>query len=228
MKSFLLKSTYVMLAIVAAVLMADFVVPAAEAATHLLTHADPGSVVMGLTSLAALKNIDDQTPNPAGGRRAFVVLAADLKDDVIDWPKKGNITASELTVAIPLKVGKSMAIITPADNTLDATFESQGDRFYQSFKHSIMFDIAGNGKAQLVEAEKYVNAGVIFIVEENDDTMKVYGTKLQPIVLKQKGQLGKKGGDKKGISFSGDNDSYTFAPPIYPSTLALPLTPVVA
>jgi hypothetical protein len=229
MKKILIKSGYVVLALLAVVFMAEIVVPAAEAATHLLTHAEPGQVILGTTvSLAGLKNIADQTPNPAGGRRAFVVLAADLKDDVVDWPKTSDITGATLTTPIPLKVGKTMAIVTPADNSLDGTFENQGDRFYQSFKHGVMFDIAGLQAVQLTEAAKFVNAGIILIIEENDDTMKVYGTKLQPIVLKQKGQLGKKGGDKKGMSFSGDNDSYQFSPPIYPGSLALPLPAVVS
>ncbi|GAB3911583.1 hypothetical protein GCM10028803_53400 [Larkinella knui] len=185
---------------------------------------DHSTLVMGaITSLAGLKNLADQLPNPPGGRRVFAVLAADLDDAVIDWPRIADITASECTVAIPVKAGKTLAVITPAENSLDATFENQGDRNYMAYKHAIMFDIAGLSQTQLTEAAKFMNAGCIFLVEEHDETVKIYGTKLNPITLKQKGQLGKKGGDKKGMSFSGDNDSFMFAPPIYKTTLALPL-----
>ncbi|MGV3560757.1 hypothetical protein [Larkinella arboricola] len=187
--------------------------------------ADSAQVVVAATvSLVGLKNLSDQVPNPPGGRRLFAVLVEDLADTVIDWPRLADITESEVTVAIPVKAGKILSVIKPAENSLDATFENQGDRNYMAYKHGISFDIAGLSQAQLTEAAKFMNAGCIFIVEEHDDTMKVYGTKLNPITLKQKGQLGKKGGDKKGMSFSGDNDSFMFAPPIYPESLALPLT----
>ncbi len=208
-------------------LLAGVLVAEAQPLLGPVSNLDALGVMVGaFTSLAGLKNIPEQTPNPAGGRRVYAILTADLADNVVDWPRVADITASEVTLAIPVKAGKVLAIIQPADNSLDAQYENQGDRYYQSFKHSLMFDIAALTKEQITAASRFVNAGAIFLVEEHDDTIKVYGTKLNPIILKQKGQLGKKGGDKNGMSFSGDNDSFMFAPPVYKSTLALPLASV--
>lgn len=229
MKKFLKSLGPILLALIAAVVMAEVVAPAAEAATSFLS--DPalaGKFVLGATtSLAALRNIPDQAPNPAGVRRIFALLVADLLDEVVDWPRIEDITAGEVTVAIPVKVGKTLAVITPADNSAEAMFENQGDRYYMSYKHGVAFDIAGNQPGQKAEAAKYVNAGCIFLVEQYDGQIDVHGTKLSPIVLKQKGQTGKKGGDKRGRTFSGDNDNYIFEPPVYKSTLALPLPAAV-
>ncbi|WP_080239062.1 hypothetical protein [Spirosoma rigui] len=229
MKPFLKNLGRIALILLAAVLMVEFVQPAAEAATSYLFNSPDlaGSVLLGVTSLTALKNIPDQAPNPAGVRRIFAILVADMDETVVDWPKLEDITAGAVTVAIPLKAGKTLATIVPADNSAEGMFENQGDRYYQSYKHGISFDIAGNRPEQKTEAAKFVNAGCIFLVEQYDGQIDVHGTKLSPIVLKQKGQTGKKGGDKRGRTFSGDNDNYIFEPPVYPSTLALPLPVVV-
>jgi hypothetical protein len=188
-----------------------------------------GDVMLGVfASFAGLRNISEQKANPAGIRRIGVVGVADLDTAKIDWPSSLGATPDftketmEITVACPLQVGKTVAVIEPADNSAGMDFENQGDRYYQSFKHSVMFDIAGLSKAQSIELAKYVNTGAIFFFEMMDGEIRVIGSKLSPIVLKQKGTSGKKGGDKRGYTLSGDNDNYLTEPPYYPTTLALP------
>lgn len=179
-------------------------------------------------SLANLRNIPEQTANPAGIRRIGIVGVADLLATEINWPETVgsvpdvDVTTMEVTRAIPLQVGKTIAVIEPADNSAFMDFEQQGDRFYQSYKHSAGFEIAGLTKAQSQEFRKYLNTGVILFMEYNDGDIRVVGSKLSPIVLKAKGATGKKGGDKRGYTVTGDNDNFVSEPPFYPATLALP------
>jgi hypothetical protein len=199
----------------------------------LVYHLVPGVEVAGMTmaafmSFANLRNIDEQLANPAGIRRIGVVGVKDLLATVIDWPTAVgpnpdvDTSTMEVTTPVPLQVGKTIAVIEPADNSAFLSFENQGDRYYQSYKHSIGFDIAGLTQAQAKEVRKYVNTGAIFFVEYNDGEIRVVGSKLSPIVLKSKGDTGKKGGDKRGYVFTGDNDNYVIEPPFYPENIALP------
>lgn len=179
-------------------------------------------------SFANLRNIPEQMANPAGIRRIGVVAVKDLLDTVIDWPTAVgptpdvDVATMEITTACPLAVGKTIAVITPADNSAFADFENQGDRYYQSYKHAMGFEIAGLTKEQSIEMHKHVNTGAIFFTESNDGDIRVFGSKLSPIVLKSKGASGKKGGDKRGYTLTGDSDNFVIEPPFYPSTLALP------
>lgn len=215
-----------MLAIAAAIFMHDVLMPAINTAVDLVSHNTSGvAVLASVVSLTGLRNISEQIPNPPGVRRLFAILVADLQHDVVDWPRYSDIDQADhtLTTPIPVQAGKTLSIITPADNSCELVTENQGDRYYMAFKQGLVFDIAGNEPGQVVEANKFLNAGAIFIIELPNDKMRVVGTKLNPIVLKVKGQTGKKGGDKNGMTFSGDNDSYMFQPPFYPATEALPL-----
>lgn len=224
-----------------------FVATLAIVAVHLLPEVqnllgmEPESLVGVLVaappvfaSFTNLKNIDEQLANPAGIRRIGVIAVKDLLETKIDWPTSLGATPDvdvltmEVTTAVPVAVGKTVAVITPADNSAFMNFENQGDRYYQSYKHGMGFDIAGLTKTQSMELRKFVNTGAIFFVETNDGDIRVVGTKLSPIVLKAKGDTGKKGGDKRGYVLTGDNDNMITEPPFYKSTLALPgMTAVV-
>lgn len=179
-------------------------------------------------SFTGLRNIDEQLANPAGIRRIGVIAVKDLLPTVIDWPKAVgsvpdvDLLTMEITTALPVQAGKTVAVITPADNSAFYNFENQGDRYYGSYKYGIGFDIAGLTKAQSIELRKFLNTGAIFFVESHDGDMRVVGSKLSPIVLKSKGDSGKKGGDKRGYALTGDNDSFVIEPPFYPDSLALP------
>jgi hypothetical protein len=179
-------------------------------------------------SFANLRNITEQVANPAGIRRIGIIAVRDLLDEVIDWPTAVgedpdiDQETMEVTTAVPLKVGKTIAVITPADNSAFADFENQGDRYYQSYKHAMGLELAGQTQVQSIEMRKHVNTGGIYFTETNDGVIRVYGSKLSPIVLKSKGASGKKGGDKRGYTLTGDSDNFMTEPPFYPSTLALP------
>lgn len=181
-----------------------------------------------VASFVGFKNIEEQVANPAGIRRIGIVAVADLDDSVIDWPRASGANphvdklTMEVTLPIPLKPGKTIAIITPADNSAALDFEIQGDRFYQSYKYAVKFDSAGQSRTQSIEFRKLLNTGVILFPEYFDGDIRVVGSKLAPIVLKSKGASGQKGGDKRGYAVSGDNDSYVTEPPFYPETMALP------
>jgi len=218
-----------------------FVAVVAIVAAHLVPLFSDGDAVdmvfaigPAFASFTNLRNIAEQTSNAPGIRRIGVIAVRDLLPTVIDWPKAVgptldvNLETMEITTALPVAVGKTVAVIEPADNSAFADFENQGERYYQSYKHMMGFDIAGLTKAQAVEMRKYINTGCIFFVESHDGEIRVYGSKLAPIVLKSKGSSGKKGGDKRGYSNTGDNDSFVIEPPFYPATLALPgMTSVV-
>ncbi|GLU54449.1 hypothetical protein Dfri01_39100 [Dyadobacter frigoris] len=207
----------------------------AVVAAHLVplfSHGDAAAMALAVApafaSFANLRNIPEQLANPAGIRRIGVIAIKDLAANVLDWPRvvgattDVNLETMEITLALPVAQGKTVAVIEPADNSAFADFENQGDRYYQSYKIAMGFDIAGLTKAQSIEMRKFLNTGAIFFVEGHDGEIRVYGSKLAPIVLKSKGSSGKKGGDKRGYSMTGDNDSLMTEPPFYPSTLALP------
>lgn len=209
-----------------AAILAAHIVPEVQ---ELFGVAEPAGYALAVfASFAGFRNIPEQTANPAGIRRFGIIPVADLEDSPIDWPRAAgasphvDVATMEVTVAVPLKAGKTVSIITPADNSANLAFEIQGDRFYQSYKHSIAFDIAGLTKLQSVEFHKLLNTGVILFAEYFDGDIRVVGSKLSPLILKSKGDTGKKGGDKRGYAVSGDNDSYMVEPPFYPATLALP------
>lgn len=212
-----------------------FVAVLAVAAAHvmpLFSHADAVGAALAVApvflSFANLRNIAEQVANPAGIRRIGVIAVRDLAPGVLDWPKVVGATPDvdlatmSVTTALPVATGKTVAVIEPADNSAFADFENQGDRYYQSYKISMGLDIAGLTKEQSIEIRKYLNTGCIFFMEYHDGSVRVYGSKLAPIVLKSKGTSGKKGGDKRGYTMTGDNDSLCTEPPFYPDTLALP------
>lgn len=207
----------------------------AVVAAHLVplfSHGDAAGMALAVApvfaSFANLRNIPEQLANPAGIRRIGVIAIKDLAANVLDWPRvvgtttDVNLETMEVTLALPVAQGKTVAVIEPADNSAFADFENQGDRYYQSYKIAMGFDIAGLTKAQSIEMRKFLNTGAIFFVEGHDGEVRVYGSKLAPIVLKSKGSSGKKGGDKRGYSMTGDNDSLMTEPPFYPAALALP------
>lgn len=207
----------------------------AVVAAHLVplfSHGDAAGMALAVApvfaSFANLRNIPEQLANPAGIRRIGVIAIKDLAANVLDWPRvvgtttDVNLETMEVTLALPVAVGKTVAVIEPADNSAFADFENQGDRYYQSYKIAMGFDIAGLTKSQSIEMRKFLNTGAIFFVEGHDGEVRVYGSKLAPIVLKSKGSSGKKGGDKRGYSMTGDNDSLMTEPPFYPAALALP------
>ena len=210
--------------------VAVLAIVAAHVMPEVMAYINPEAVatLAVFASFVNVRNIDEQTANPPGIRRIGVVGVADLLPTVIDWPRAVgatpdvNVTTMTITTPAPLQVGKTVAVIEFADNSASLDFESQGDRFYQSYKHMVAFDLAGLTKAQSVEMHKYVNTGCIFFMEYHDGDIRVVGSKLAPIVLKQKGGTGKKGGDKRGYVLSGDNDSYVIEPPFYGTALALP------
>ena len=205
--------------------LAAHILPEIQALSGLV---DQDVALAVFASFGVLRNIDEQVANPAGIRRIGVIAVKDLLPEVIDWPKAVGTAPDfdketmQITTALPVAVGKLVAVITPADNSAFYSFESQGDRFYGSYKHAMGFDIAGLTKVQSAELRKYLNTGVIFFVESNDGDIRVIGSKLSPIVLKMKGDSGKKGGDKRGYALTGDNDNFVTEPPFYPDTLALP------
>lgn len=211
--------------------VAVLAIVAAHVMPEIMAYVSPESAGVSLAVFASfvnLRNIDEQVANPAGIRRVGVIAVKDLLPNVIDWPTvvgatpDVSITTMEVSTALPVAQGKLVAVITPADNSAFMNFENQGDRYYQSFKHGMGFDIAGLTKAQSIEMRKFTNTGCIFFVETNDGDVRVIGSKLAPIVLKSKGDTGKKGGDKRGYTLSGDNDNMLIEPPFYPATLALP------
>lgn len=212
--------------VAAAAILAVHVIPEVQ---HLVGLADPAGIALAtFASFVEFKNIDEQVANPAGIRRFGIVAVKDLDSSTIDWPRASGAnphvdeTKMEVTLAIPLQANKTIAVITPADNSANLNFESQGERYYQSYKYSVAFDIAGLTKAQAVEFRKLLNTGVIIFAEYFDGEIRVVGSKLAPMMLTSKGDTGKKGGDKKGYAVSGTNDSYVIEPPFYPATLALP------
>lgn len=212
----------------AVAVVAAHVIPEIQEFLGLVSTSGQVLAVSVFASFTGLRNIDEQLANPAGVRRVGVIAVKDLLDTVIDWPKAVgaspdvNLLTMEVTTALPVGLGKTVAVITPADNSAFFSFENQGDRYYQSYKHSMGFDIAGLTKAQSIELRKFLNTGCIFFVETQDGDIRVIGSKLSPIVLKSKGDSGKKGGDKRGYALTGDNDSFVIEPPFYPETLVLP------
>jgi len=221
MKNFLKFSVVAVLAIVAV-----HVLPEIQAFLNM--DGVSGETLAVFASFVSLRNIDEQLANPPGIRRLGVIAVKDLLSTVIDWPRAVgatpdiDLTTMTITTALPVAMGKVVAVIEPADNSCFFTFENQGDRYYQSYKHAMGLDIAGLTKAQSVEIRKFLNTGCIFFAEGHDGDIRVIGSKLSPIVLKSKGDSGKKGGDKRGYVLSGDNDSFVTEPPFYGSTLALP------
>jgi hypothetical protein len=71
---------------------------------------------------------------------------------------------------------------------------------------------------------KYINAGVLFLVEDKSGEFNLAGSTDDPIFLKKSFMTGKKGNDKRGYILKGDVDGLTFGVTTLQATLLATLT----
>lgn len=184
---------------------------------------------MPVKSLAAVDGQCFQQANPGGVRKLYVILA---KDVVGNYPLPEQI--DELTQrlnALPTLVAtKKWSEYAFPDGTADFKVDDGGDPSYQSFKHVVEFALAGSSDALHGEMAKYINAGVMFLIQDKDGNYNLAGSTDDPIYLKKTYQLGKKGNDKRGYVLKGEVDGLTFGvvrlQPALVATLTLNAVPL--
>lgn len=174
-------------------------------------------------SLAAVDGQCFQQANPGGGRNLYVVLC---KDVVGNYPTAASFDAAtgRLTALPTLVTGKKWSRYEFPDGTLDYKVDGGGDGGYQSYKHSVEYALAGNSEALHLEMSKYVNAGVMFMIEDKNGEFMMVGSTDDPIFMKPAFALGKKGNDKRGYVAKGEVDGQTYGVALVTKTLLTGLT----
>jgi hypothetical protein len=160
-------------------------------------------------SLGAVDGQCFQQANPGGGRNLYAILC---KDVVGNYPLPSQIDeATQRLTALPtLVTGKKWSQYNFPDGTLDYKVDDSGDPGYQSYKHSVEFALAGSSDELHIEMDKFINAGVMFLIEDKNGEFQIAGSTDDPIFLKKSFALGKKGNDKRGYTLKGEVDGLIY------------------
>lgn len=177
-----------------------------EILAHVAPSVGSGGLVLGaVLNFATLDATSHQIGNPGGNRTLLAILAKSITGV---WPKKADITAGEITASPTLVGTAKWAKYDCPDGTVEIMSEKQGDPGFQSFKHAIEFMFSGYSKEIQLELSKYMNAGAVFVLEQNDGSYCVCGSSDNPIFVKQSFKGGKKGSDKRGFTMKGEQDGF--------------------
>jgi hypothetical protein len=177
-----------------------------EILAHVAPSVGGGGLVLGaVLNFAALDATSHQIGNPGGTRTLLAILA---KSIIGVWPKKADIVGGEIVNSPATLNNAKFAKYDCPDGTVEIMSEKQGDPGFQSYKHAIEFMFSGYSKEIQVELSKYMNAGAVFVLEQNDGSYCVAGSSDNPIFVKQSFKGGKKGSDKRGFTMKGDQDGF--------------------
>lgn len=218
-----------MVAVLVAFLLVMFPADVAAAASEFQAKGLVFTASIGMVGLVSLANLDADSEgeaNPGGTRKLLIIHA---KDVVGVWPKKSDIVNGEIINPPVLIDGAGFAEYNFPDSTFDLMDAQEGDPGFQSFKHSAGFMFAGYSKKVVAEVLKHLNAGSIIIGQLNDDVFAVAGSSDNAIYVKSSFSSGKKGSDKRGYTFKGEQDGFMWGvTPLKETVVAtLELLPIV-
>ncbi|MVM36124.1 hypothetical protein GO755_39295 [Spirosoma sp. HMF4905] len=192
------------LAGVVAIPLASYAVTATTGVSLFASHG------LAVATLAALNRTPQQTVNPGGGRRLFLIPTDQITGE---WPKRADITAGELTVVPTLVTGPPVGTfveVQVSDNSLKVDEALKGPTGYQSWEQSLEVKVAGYTKDQVAAVEKLINTEVVAVAILNDGQRVVLGTSLSGLQFEVTHTSGAKGGDRREWTMKAKNDGYMF------------------
>ena len=177
---------------------------------------------MAVATLAALNRTPQQTVNPGGGRRLFLIPTDQF---TAEWPKRADILAGECTVVPALVVGPPVGTfveVQVSDNSLKVDEALKGPTGYQSWEQSMEVKVAGYTKDQVAAVEKLINTEVVAVVILTDGLRVVLGTSLMGLQFEVTHTSGAKGSDRREWTMKAKNDGYMFGYVPLGAALAIP------
>lgn len=152
-----------------------------------------------------------QTPNVPGVRRFWKIRR---KAFTSEWPLLAATTTGEITTnplaSLP-QYFEPAEYVVPI-NTKDATFSSLPESGFDTYSHKFDYEMAGMGKDLMAEIMKNRNSQSVYIVEDTDEQLWVFGTSARGLVETISGGLGKLGTDKRGLAITATNDGLMWPP----------------
>ncbi|UBM58250.1 hypothetical protein LAG90_15710 [Marinilongibacter aquaticus] len=164
---------------------------------------------MAVTNFTSLRVNSHQSSNPAGAKKVAIMLAAMF---TAEWPVAADVVGGEITgdPADRLPVDQEWPVYEVPHKSIKFDDEKQGDPGYQNFKHMLSYEMAGFSKELAAEMDKHINAGVVYLVQTNDNKWAVIGTSQNPIFTTYQGTSGQAGTDKRGKIVTGEQDGYAW------------------
>lgn len=159
---------------------------------------------MTVIALASVDAQNFQQSNPGGVRNVYAIISRQVTGV---WPNESVIDENGFITVLPtLASGAKWSQYLFPDGTADFNFDGGNDPSYQSYKHMVELALAGSKDAVRKEIKKYLNAGVIFLIEDKSGNFVVLGSSDDPIFIKPSFKSGKKGSDKRGYTLKGEVD----------------------
>ncbi|GAB3790147.1 hypothetical protein GCM10028818_59840 [Spirosoma horti] len=166
---------------------------------------------IAFVTLAAIPRTKQQTINPGGGRRLFLIATDNFS---AEWPKKTEIVEGEITVAPTLVAAPANSPATAfievqvSDNSLKLDGALKGATGYQSWEQSLEVKIAGYNKEQCAAIEKLINTEVVAASILNDGVITISGTSFLGLQFEVTHTTGAKGSDRREWTLKAKNDGY--------------------
>ncbi|GAB4047112.1 hypothetical protein [Spirosoma litoris] len=177
---------------------------------------------LAMATLAAIPRTPQQTVNPGGGRRLFLIATDQITGE---WPKRADILGGEVTTAPTLVTGTPAATfieVSISDNSLKLDEALKGATGYQSWEQGLELKVAGYTKEQVAAIEKLLNTDVVAVVILTDGVRVVLGTSLMGLQFEITHTTGAKGGDRREWTLKAKNDGYQFGYVPLGAALAIP------
>ncbi|MCX6216556.1 hypothetical protein [Spirosoma sp.] len=163
---------------------------------------------VAFTTLASIPRTKQQTINPGGGRKLFLMATDNFAEE---WPKKADIVDGEITAAPSFVTGGTAPVfveVQVSDNSLKQDGALKGASGYQSWEQSLEVKIAGFTKEQCDAIEKLINTEVVAVCILNDGVRTVSGTSLLGLQFEITHTTGAKGSDRREWTLKAKQDGF--------------------
>ncbi|WP_460944503.1 hypothetical protein [Spirosoma daeguense] len=182
---------------------------------------------LALTALATIERTAQQTTNPGGGRRLFLLATDNITGE---WPKLADVTEGELTTAPTLVTGGTAPTfieLQVSDNSLKLDGALKGAVGYQSWEQSLDVKVAGFSKKQVNAISKLINTECVAVSILSDGQRVVVGSSFVGLQFEITHTTGAKGGDRREWTLKAKQDGFMHSYLPIASTVVLPGVPTV-
>ncbi|MGR3809581.1 hypothetical protein [Jiulongibacter sp. NS-SX5] len=172
-----------------------------------------------MVNFASIRANSSQKANP-GGLLKLAKMSAHMF--TAEWPAEADVVDGEVTglPSAKLPVDTEWPIYAVPKDTVDFRFSNVGQKDgYTNWSHALEYDMANLTKELVVEIQKDVNNGAVYIGKARDGQWYVIGNSDNPIFPMHSGGTGKLGSDKRGTVVTAEEEGYMFP--------MLPLAPAV-
>lgn len=161
-------------------------------------------------TLAAIPRTPQQTINPGGARRLFLIATDQF---AAEYPKRSLITDGQITAAPTFITGTpapAFVEVQVSDNSLKLDGSLKGSTGYQSWEQSLEVKIAGYTKEQCAAIDKLINTEVVAAVVMNDGQRVIAGSSFMGLQFEVMHTTGAKGSDRREWTLKAKQDGYMF------------------